>query len=170
MTCVFTRRRSHNNNNVISTTQYTLFSRVGRRRFARVSHITILFRIRRRRNNNILVWPYYYYYYYGIITATILHFASRTSLHAHLHALRVRILYQYGRRRLVDGQLLHTNLRLAELPRAYVVHENPRASVAGSRRTARGRVTNGVLRKSRVRRHTRTRRRVVGVLKRCESF
>lgn len=40
------------------------------------------------------------------------------------------VLY-YARRRLVDGQLLHKNLRLAELPRAYVVHENPRASVAG---------------------------------------
>jgi len=76
-------------------------------------------------------------------------------MHTYTHA---RIIL-YARRRLVDGQLLHKNLRLAELPRAYVVHENPRASVAGPRRTARGRVTNGVLRKSRVRRHTRKRRR-----------
>lgn len=68
------------------------------------------------------------------------------------------VLY-YARRRLVDRQLLHKNLRLAELPRAYVVHENPRESVAGPRRTARGRVTNGVLQKSRVRRHTRKRLR-----------
>lgn len=60
------------------TTQYTLFSRVGRRRFARVLHITILFCIW---HAAILVWPYYY----GILTATI-YFASRTSLHAHLHS------------------------------------------------------------------------------------
>jgi len=75
-------------------------------------------------------------------------------VHTYAHA-HTRIISESAttRRRTVITQ------KLTRSGAAYVAHENPRASVAGSRRAARGRVTNGVLRKSRARRHARTLRR-----------